>query len=151
MSQTLYYFSRHAATDEQKKLIEKCLIRHSMRPFYQATEEKQYGHEYVHTEAPFEVQQVSFNLETGIEAMQVALELPDWEYPEKGDEVTLAGVFPADFLGHMVEYALRKGIYLNVITFKYERDRETCTVMELKYATVWQVENGVFSMKVVFA
>ena len=138
MSQTLKFFSRHEPTDEVKSLIKKTVTALRLQPFYSSSIEEEYRHEYVRAEADYELQQDSKPFFDGLEILERVV----GDYPEKGDEITLAGVFPAKIIGDMVSKALSLDFRLNVITFEYERDRETNTVSELKKAVVWQVSHG---------
>lgn len=138
MTQVLKFFSRHEPTDEVKNLIKKTVIGLMLQPFYSSSIEEQFGHEYVRAEADYQLEQDSNPFSDGLEI----IERVAGDYPEKGDEITLVGVFPAEIIGDMVSKALSLDFRLNVITFKYERDRETNTVSQLKKAVVWQVSHG---------
>lgn len=140
--QKLKFFSRHEPTNEVKNLIEKTIVTEMLQPFYSSSIEEQHGHEYVHVEAEFQLEQDSNPFSDGLEILERVV----GDYPEKGDTITLAGVFPAEILGEMVSQALKLGVNLAVITFKYERDRETNTVSQLKKAVVWQVCHGFFEI-----
>lgn len=142
MSQPLKFFSRHEPTDEVKNLIKKTVMSLRLQPFYGSSIEEQYGHEYVRAEADIQLQQDSKPFFDGLEILERVV----GDYPEKGDEITLAGVFPAEIIGEMVSKALSLDFKLNVITFKYERNRETDTVSELKKAVTWQVSHGLLEI-----
>lgn len=138
MTQILKFFSRHEPTDEVKNLIKKTVVALRLQPFYSSSIEEQFGHEYVRHEVDYSLLQDSEPFKDGLEILERVI----GDYPERGDIVTLAGVFPAKILGEMVSKALSLDFRLNAITFEYERDRETNTVSRLKKAVVWQVSHG---------
>lgn len=141
--QKLNFYSRHTATPQIKKAIVEVLEHLDLEKFscHTSWQEKGEPFERGFTTFDCELKQDSIPFNCGIEI----LEKEEDSQEEESSTTTFAGVFPAMTIGQMVE-AVQKGLTdiksVNIITFVYERDRETNTVSDLVSAVVWSCALG---------
>lgn len=140
------YFSRHEATPEIIESINNTLDGMGIYSHHHEWESD--GLTRGHSWTDINVQQDSTPFYSGVEVIERALDVLDnyvQDGIEKGIEpLNIAGVFPAEIIGRLVEAVQNQNVpvkKLNVITFKYKRDRETNTVSNLTHTIVWEISS----------
>jgi len=138
MTNKIKFFSRHEVTAEQKELLLKAVKACSSSFEYIAFDYDDMGEDpNLMIDKAIEIKQISIAL-TPMELING----PDGVIEEDCQcESIVAGVFPVETIMGMLHHAQRLNQSIEIITFKFERDRTgkdgNCTVLALKSAMIY--------------
>lgn len=147
------FFSRHDARNEIKEAINSSLEHMGITTHEKSFQLEGENFERGYTWSDAQIIQDSKPFSSGLEIIERAIDSLDIAPNEYGDievdTLVIAGVFPADIIGRIIEVV--QGEYspctnLKIITFKYERDREANTVSHLTHTIVWEVSPNKLTM-----